>query len=168
MRYHNCEVITPALRRKNTLLFIFNSQSLLFLKINLMERLEFIGVVNSSLKEVGQCPLQEHEGAPQVLVSIDKKYQEALLGLKSGSRVLLLTWLHKANRETLTTKPRNDPNAATMGVFATRSPDRPNPIGIHLAEVLEINDGKLKISNLEVIDGTPIIDIKPILNNQLL
>jgi len=111
----------------------------------------------------------ENEGAPQVLVSINKEYQQAILGLSAGSKVLLFTWLHKANRNTLTTKPRNNPKAETKGVFATRSPDRPNPIGIHVAEILEItNGGEIIISNLEVIDGTPIIDIKPVLNNQML
>lgn len=131
-----------------------------------MDKLEFIGHISSPLKKIGDCPLQEDEGAPEVSIRISLKYQQALLGLRPGSKVLLLTWLHKANRETLTTKPRNNPNAPTTGVFATRSPDRPNPIGIHAVEVLAIAGGELKISNLEVIDGTPLIDIKPILNEQ--
>ena len=134
-----------------------------------MESIKFIGQVHSSLKEIGDCPLLENEGAPQALVSINKKYQQAISGLSAGSKVLLFTWLHKATRNTLTTKPRNNPDANTTGVFATRSPDRPNPIGIHVAEILEItNGGEIKISNLEVIDGTPVIDIKPVLNNQML
>jgi tRNA-Thr(GGU) m(6)t(6)A37 methyltransferase TsaA len=134
-----------------------------------MESIKFIGKIHSELKRIEECPLQENEDAPQVLVSIHKKYLRAILGLSAGSKILLFTWLHKANRNTLTTKPRNNPNANTTGVFATRSPDRPNPIGIHAAEILEItNDGKMKISNLEVIDGTPLIDIKPVLNNQRL
>ena len=133
-----------------------------------MESIKFIGQVHSPLKEIADCPLLENEGAPEVLVSIHKEYQQAILGLKAGSKVLLFTWLHKANRETLTTKPRNNPKANTTGVFATRSPDRPNPIGIHAAEILEITkDGRIRISNLEVLDGTPLIDIKPVLNNQV-
>ena len=133
-----------------------------------MNTIEFIGHISSPLKKLGDCPLQEHEGAPAVSISIDHKYEQALLGLEPGSKVVLLTWLHKSNRETLTTKPRNNPKAATTGVFATRSPDRPNPIGLHVVEVLAIAGGELKISNLEVIDGTPLIDIKPILDNQTL
>ena len=132
-----------------------------------MESVKFIGEVHSPLKEVGDCPLLENEGAPQVVVSIDKKYQGAILGLKAGCKVLLFTWLHKADRNVLTVKPRNNPSADTKGVFATRSQDRPNPIGIHEVEILEVtNNGELRISNLEVIDGTPLIDIKPVLNNQ--
>jgi tRNA-Thr(GGU) m(6)t(6)A37 methyltransferase TsaA len=86
-------------------------------------------------------------------------------GLKMGDKILLFTWLHKADRNTLTTKPRNNPKAKTRGVFATRSPDRPNPIGIHAAEILAISDsGEIRISHLEVIDGTPLVDIKPYLD----
>ncbi|HEV8284895.1 MAG TPA: tRNA (N6-threonylcarbamoyladenosine(37)-N6)-methyltransferase TrmO [Chitinophagaceae bacterium] len=127
-----------------------------------MKAIEFIGKIQSPLKRIEDCPLQENEGAPQVLVRINKKYQPAMLGLNAGDRVLLFTWLHEANRNTLTTKPRNNPKATATGVFATRSPDRPNPIGIHVVEILEILDNsKMRISNLEVIDGTPLIDIKP-------
>jgi tRNA-Thr(GGU) m(6)t(6)A37 methyltransferase TsaA len=144
------------------------SHYLAAIKFYTMESIKFIGKVHSPLKEIGDCPLLENEGAPAALVSIYQKYQQAILGLKVGSKVLLFTWLHLANRTALTTKPRNNPNANTTGVFATRSPDRPNPIGIHVAEVLEITNGEIKISNLEVIDGTPVIDIKPVLNNQML
>ncbi len=85
-------------------------------------------------------------------------------GLKTGDKIFVFTWLHKGDRNVLTTKPRNNPAAINKGVFATRSPDRPNPIGIHIAEILSVNDkGEIKISNLEVIDGTPLIDIKPYL-----
>lgn len=133
-----------------------------------MDSIKFIGLVQSPLKEVGDCPLQEHEGAPQVLITINKEYKEAISGLKAGSKVLLFTWMHKANRTILMVKPRNNPKAKTTGVFATRSPDRPNPIGIHVVEILEIiNASQLKISHLEVIDGTPLIDIKPFIENQV-
>jgi tRNA-Thr(GGU) m(6)t(6)A37 methyltransferase TsaA len=116
------------------------------------------------LKDIADCPLQEDEGAPQVSVQIYKEFRKALLGLNSGAKIILLTWLHKANRNELMTKPRNNPKAKTTGVFATRSPDRPNPIGMHVAEILDIGDkGEIKLSKLEVIDGTPVIDIKPYL-----
>jgi len=129
-----------------------------------MEGIKIIGTIHSPLKNIGDCPLQEREGAPQATIIIENDYLVAISGLQSGSKVLLLTWLHKADRTTLTTKPRNDPNAKTTGVFATRSPDRPNPIGLHVAEILEISkEGVITVSNLEVIDGTPLIDIKPII-----
>ncbi len=129
-----------------------------------MESIKFIGKIHSPLKEIGDCPLLENEGAPQVLVSIDEKYRAALSGLEVGNKIFLFTWLHKGDRNVLTTKPRNNPNAITKGVFATRSPDRPNPIGIHVAEILSIDEnGEINVSNMEVIDGTPLIDIKPYL-----
>jgi L-fuculose-phosphate aldolase len=132
-----------------------------------MEMIQFIGEVHSSLKEIGDCPLLESEGAPQAVVSIDEKFRQAISGLKAGQKVLLFTWLHCGDRNTLTTKPRNNPKANTVGVFATRSPDRPNPIGMHVVEIVEIADeGRIKVSQLEVVDGTPLIDIKPVLNNQ--
>ena len=127
-----------------------------------MDSIKFIGKIHSPLNDLSECPLQEDEDAPEVLVQINSEFRQAMLGLNAGSRVMLLTWLHKANRDTLTTKPRNNPKAKTIGVFATRSPDRPNPIGFHVAEILGITDnGEIKISNLEVINGTPLIDIKP-------
>lgn len=133
-----------------------------------MEVIQFVGEVHSPLKDIGDCPLLENEGAPQAVVSIDEKFRPAISGLKTGQKVLLFTWLHFGDRNTLTTKPRNNPNANTTGVFATRSPDRPNPIGMHVVEILAITDeGRIKVSHLEVIDGTPLIDIKQVLNNQI-
>lgn len=127
-----------------------------------MRSITFIGKIKSSLKDIKDCPLQESEGAPQASVFIYKKYLPGTSGLSAGDKIILFTWLHKGNRKTLTTKPRNDPNAKTRGVFATRSPDRPNPIGMHGAEILSITKaGEIRISNLEVINGTPLIDIKP-------
>jgi tRNA-Thr(GGU) m(6)t(6)A37 methyltransferase TsaA len=129
-----------------------------------MESLQFIGTVHTPLKQIGDCPLQESEGAPAGIIRIHEKYLQAISGLTRGSKVILITWLHQSDRNTLTTKPRNNPNAKTMGVFATRSPDRPNPIGLHEAEILSISpNGEIIVSNLEVLDGTPLIDIKPVL-----
>lgn len=126
-----------------------------------MDPLHFIGQVRSSLKSISDCPLQESEGAPEAVIEINKEYLPALTGLQAGATIVVLTWLHKGNRATLTTKPRNNPNARTTGVFATRSPDRPNPIGLHEAKVTGISgNGEITVSNLEVLDGTPVIDIK--------
>ncbi|HTE31090.1 MAG TPA: tRNA (N6-threonylcarbamoyladenosine(37)-N6)-methyltransferase TrmO [Chryseolinea sp.] len=130
----------------------------------MLESVTFIGHVQSTLKDIKDCPLQEQENAPQAIVTIHAPFLKAINGLHAGMKVLLLTWLHKADREVLTTKPRNNPKAALTGVFATRSPDRPNPIGLHVADILEItDDGRIQVSNLEVLDGTPLIDIKPVI-----
>jgi tRNA-Thr(GGU) m(6)t(6)A37 methyltransferase TsaA len=127
-----------------------------------MEAIKFVGEVRSPLKKLEDCPLQENEQAPQVIIKIYTEYRPAISGLNAGTKVFLFTWLHKGNRETLLTKPRNNPNARTTGIFATRSPDRPNPIGLHMAEILDITpEGEIKVSNLEVLDRTPVIDIKP-------
>jgi tRNA-Thr(GGU) m(6)t(6)A37 methyltransferase TsaA len=129
-----------------------------------MESLHFIGHIESTLKTMAECPLQESEGAPQAVVVIDKKYQPAILGLEKGSNIIVFTWLDKGVRETLVVRPRNNSKAAFKGVFATRSNDRPNPIGIHVTEILSINeDGRILVSNIEVLDGTPVIDIKPVI-----
>lgn len=129
-----------------------------------MESIKYIGYIQSPLKEIKHCPLQEDEGAPEVIIHIEKEFLPATSGLAAGAKIILLTWLHQADRTIMTTHPRNNPNAPTRGIFATRSPDRPNPIGLHETEILEITaDGKIRVSNLEVLDGTPLIDIKPVI-----
>ena len=128
-----------------------------------MAVLNFIGHVRSSLKDLNECPLQESEGAPQAALIIKKGYEQAMEGLTAGSRIILLTWLDKGARSVLSTKPRNNPNARTLGVFATRSPDRPNPIGLHETTILDIKNETITVSNLEVLDRTPLIDIKPVI-----
>lgn len=129
-----------------------------------MQSIQFIGKINTPFKNLKDCPLQESEGAPQATLVIEKEFLPAVSGLSVGSRIILLTWLDKSNRSTLTTKPRNNPNAKTTGVFATRSPDRPNPIGLHETEIISISPGgEIEVANLEVLDGTPLIDIKPVL-----
>src|SRR5689334_1490091 len=105
-----------------------------------MEAIKFIGKIQSSLKAISDCPLLENEGAPEAMLIIDEKYRIALLGLKAGHKIILFTWLHKGDRSVLTTKPRNNPHAPTTGVFATRSLDRPNPIGMHITEILSVNE----------------------------
>jgi tRNA-Thr(GGU) m(6)t(6)A37 methyltransferase TsaA len=128
-----------------------------------MDTLTFIGHVHSPLKDLNDCPRQENEGAPSVTLNIFPEYREALSGLHAGASIIVLTWLHRANRATLSTHPRNNPDAPLTGVFATRSPDRPNPIGMHTTTITSISeDGVLTLAHLEVLDGTPVVDIKPV------
>ena len=123
--------------------------------------LKAIGVVESTLVTLDQCPRQEDEGAPQAKIVIYDEYLEATSNIKDGDVLILLTWLDRADRNTLKTHPRNDPAAALTGVFSTRSPDRPNPIGLHEVTVISFeNKNTLIVSSLEVLDGTPVIDIK--------
>lgn len=107
------------------------------------------------------CPLQAGEGAPEATIEIFDEYQDAASHLRPGDHLVLLTWLDKAKRKTLKTHPRNDPKIELTGIFSTRSPDRPNPIGIHTVKVLaQVSKNKFKVSALEVLDGTPVLDIK--------
>jgi tRNA-Thr(GGU) m(6)t(6)A37 methyltransferase TsaA len=123
-----------------------------------------IGVVHSHLKRLEDCPLQESENAPQAILEIFPEYIKGIKDIKKGDQLLILTWLHKSDRTVVATHPRNDPAIPLTGVFSTRSPDRPNPIGLHAVEVVSILDaGMIKVSGLEVLDQTPLIDIKPIL-----
>jgi tRNA-Thr(GGU) m(6)t(6)A37 methyltransferase TsaA len=120
--------------------------------------------VHSSLTDPSLAPKQGHEGAPEARVEILPDYVEALDGIEAGDEIVLLTWFHRADREVLKVHPRDDPGNPLTGVFATRSADRPNPIGLHRVEVLEVEDGRwLTVRGLEAIDGTPVIDIKPVI-----
>ena len=126
--------------------------------------LKFIGKVESNLKKIEDCPLQESESAPPATLVIDPEFAEAMKDIKPGSEILLLTWMHMADRTVMTTKPRNNPAARLTGVFSTRSPDRPNPIGMHIVKVIAVPEkGTIKVSALEVLDQTPLIDIKPVI-----
>ena len=125
-------------------------------------QLRFIGIVRSELKEMEDCPRQENENAPEATVEIFNEFAEGCENIQEGNNIILLTWLHEADRSILKTRPRNNKNLPLTGVFSTRSPDRPNPIGIHITTVTSIISGNMfKVSNLEVLDGTPVIDIKP-------
>ncbi|MGZ4614417.1 MAG: tRNA (N6-threonylcarbamoyladenosine(37)-N6)-methyltransferase TrmO [Actinomycetes bacterium] len=119
-----------------------------------------IGVVSSPLRSRDDAPRQPDEGAPAAELVFDDQVTAALAGIEPGAVVELLTWLHQADRETLQTRPRGDATRALTGVFATRSPDRPNPIGLHTVTVIETGPGILKVAGLEAIDGTPVIDVK--------
>lgn len=119
-----------------------------------------IGVVRSPLRDLEAAPRQGDEGAPEAELVFDEEVGPALQGIEAGSVVVLLTWLHRGNRKTLQTRPRNDPTRPMTGVFATRSPDRPNPIGLHTVTVIEAGPRTLRVAGLEAIDGTPVIDVK--------
>jgi len=123
-----------------------------------------VGVVRSPLKDLADCPLQETEGAPEVTLEIDEGFVDGLANIQAGDRLILFTWLHKANRDVLKCYPRNEKSAPVVGVFSTRSPDRPNPIGMHVVGVVDkISPRKIKVYPLEVLDGTPVVDIKPVI-----
>jgi len=124
--------------------------------------LTFIGQVSSPLKKLEDCPRQESEQAPAAELIVFEPYLRAMQELEAGMEIIVLTWLHQANRETLVTKPRNNPKAPDTGIFATRSPDRPNPIGMHVVRIRSVEGNMLRLEALEVLDGTPVIDIKPV------
>jgi L-fuculose-phosphate aldolase len=123
-----------------------------------------IGYVHSTLKERSDAPLQGWEGGPNALLEILPAFIEGLDGIKPGEDIWIFTWLHESRRSVLKLHPRGDVLNPVTGVFATRSPDRPNPIGLHRANVLSVDgDGRLQVQDLEAIDGTPIVDIKPVI-----
>lgn len=127
------------------------------------DRLRPIGRVSSSLRTRADCPRQPDEDAPPATLLIDPDVRAAIAGLEVGSRIIVLTWLDLANRETLTNHPRGDAAREPKGVFATRSEDRPNPIGVHSTTVTSVDGARIEVAQLEAIDGTPILDIKPAL-----
>jgi tRNA-Thr(GGU) m(6)t(6)A37 methyltransferase TsaA len=123
-----------------------------------------IGIVRSSLRGVRDAPNQAFEGAPEARLEIDPAYVAALRRVTPGQDLILLTWLHQADRSVLQTHPRGDPNTPLTGVFATRSPDRPNPVGLHRVTVTAIEGPTiLRVRALEAIDGTPILDLKAVM-----
>jgi tRNA-Thr(GGU) m(6)t(6)A37 methyltransferase TsaA len=125
--------------------------------------LRVIGYVRSTLAARELAPRQGSEGAPRAVLELEPDVREGLRGITAGDELVLLTWLHQARRDVLMVHPRNEPAAPLQGVFATRSPDRPNPIGLHRVRVLDVNAEGLQVEPLEAIDGTPLVDIKPVL-----
>ena len=125
--------------------------------------LRVIGHVRSPLASRADAPRQGDEGAPAADLELVDAVAPALNGITAGDELLVLTWLHEGDRSTLTTRPRNDPDRPETGVFATRSPDRPNPIGLHRVTVLAVDGNRLHVARLEAIDGTPVVDLKPVL-----
>jgi len=131
-----------------------------------MDRFEIvpIGRVESPLVDRAQAPRQGDEGAPPAWLVFQSEVAEGLRDLHVGDQVIVLTWLDRAQRDVLTTRPRGDANRAEEGVFSTRSPDRPNPIGLHRVEILAIEGLRIKVSGLEALDQTPVVDLKPVLD----
>ena len=123
--------------------------------------LRAIGTVRSDLRDLAAAPMQGAEGAPEAWLDLDPSVLDALDGVRVGHRVIVITWLDRARRDVLRVHPRDDPARPLTGVFATRSPDRPNPIGLHPVEVLEVDGPRLRVAPLEAVDGTPVVDIKP-------
>jgi tRNA-Thr(GGU) m(6)t(6)A37 methyltransferase TsaA len=127
--------------------------------------LHAIGRVHSELRDRRGAPRQGTEGAPEARLEIFPEYADGLEGIAAGDALVVLTWLHEARRDVLRVHPRGEAARPLTGVFATRSPDRPNPVGLHRVTVLEVHARKwLRVRPLEAIDGTPIVDIKPALD----
>lgn len=128
-------------------------------------RVRPIGIVRSVLRRRRDCPKHSWLGAPEAWLQIDTEYLQALEGVEAGQEVIVLTWLHQSDRSVLRVHPGRDAANPICGVFHTRSPDRPNPIGLHRLRILEMPEpGRLRVYPLEVVDGTPVIDIKPVLS----
>ncbi len=125
--------------------------------------LRAIGSVSSSLVDPAAAPKQGDEGAPETTIEIAAEYESALGGIEADDELLVLTWLDRADRDVLTVHPRGDASRPEAGVFATRSPHRPNPIGLHRVRVVAIDRPRLRVADLEALDGTPVLDIKPVL-----
>lgn len=126
-------------------------------------QLQPVGWVESPLRDAATAPKQGDEGSPEAWIVFDPAVAEALQDVRAGEQLLVLTWLDRADRSVLRVHPRDDTSVPLHGVFSTRSPDRPNPIGLHPVEVVEVDGLRLRVRNLEALDGTPVIDVKPVL-----
>src|SRR5262249_13488062 len=122
-----------------------------------------IGWIRSTIQLRSEAPKQGSEGAPDAWLEISPRVADGLYGIVVGDELIVVTWLHQAKRDVLKVHPRSDRNRPLTGVFATRSPDRPNPLGLHPVTVREIAKNRLRIGPIEAIDGTPVVDIKPVL-----
>ena len=125
--------------------------------------IEPIGFICSELTGSEIAPHQGFEGAPEAWIEVNPTVAAGLEGIAAGTEIIVITWLHQADRCVLKVHPRGDQNIPLTGVFATRSPVRPNPIGLHRVKVLEIAGNRLRVGPIEAIDGTPVVDIKPVL-----
>jgi tRNA-Thr(GGU) m(6)t(6)A37 methyltransferase TsaA len=125
-----------------------------------------IGVVSSPLTDPAAAPKQGSEGAPDAWLVLDEGVADASRDLRPGDDVFVLTWLDRGRRDVLRVHPRGDLSSPERGVFSTRSPDRPNPIGLHRVEIVEVDGTRIRVRNLEAVDGTPLLDIKPVLRSE--
>jgi tRNA-Thr(GGU) m(6)t(6)A37 methyltransferase TsaA len=126
-----------------------------------------IGRVESTLTDPASAPKQGDEGAPDAWLVFEPAVIDALDGIRAGDEVILLTWLDRAQRDILAVHPRGDTSRAQQGVFSTRSQHRPNPIGLHRVEIVSIDGPRVRVRNLEAVDGTPIVDMKPVLSSDI-
>ena len=122
-----------------------------------------IGEVESPLTDPASAPKQGNEGAPDAWLVFELDVLDGLDGIRPGDQVIVLTWLDRARRDVLRVHPRDDVTNPEQGVFNTRSADRPNPIGLHEVEIVSIDGSRARVRNLEAVDGTPIVDVKPVL-----
>ena len=122
-----------------------------------------VGWVKSPLTEMVRAPRQADEGAPPAWLVFEAAIADAIRDLRPGTEILVLTWLDRADRSVLLTIPRGDPGNPMTGVFSTRSPDRPNPIGLHRVRVIAVDGLQVQVDHLEAVDGTPVIDVKAVL-----
>src|SRR4051812_42035215 len=127
-------------------------------------KVEPFGWVESPLADRADAPKQGDEGTPDAWLIIDERFRKGLVGMEAGAEVVVLTWLDRAERDVLLVDPRGDSATPLQGVFNTRSPDRPNPIGLHRVRILAIQGNRIHVSNLEALDRTPIVDLKPVLD----
>jgi tRNA-Thr(GGU) m(6)t(6)A37 methyltransferase TsaA len=128
-----------------------------------MDELIPIGTIESPLSDLAAAPKQGDEGAPEAWLALRPELAEGLDGIEPGDELIALTWLDRARRDVLRVHPRGDVTNPQQGVFNTRSPDRPNPIGLHLVEVVALDGPRVRVRNLEALDGTPLLDLKPVL-----
>jgi tRNA-Thr(GGU) m(6)t(6)A37 methyltransferase TsaA len=128
--------------------------------------LRTIGYLRSTLRDLEAAPRQGGEGAPDAWLEIEAVLATALRGIAAGDELIVITWLHRAKRDVLEVHPRGDPAVPLAGVFATRSPHRPNPLGLHRVTVREIAGSRLRVGPIEAIDGTPVVDVKIALDDQ--
>jgi tRNA-Thr(GGU) m(6)t(6)A37 methyltransferase TsaA len=126
-----------------------------------------IGRVESELTDRASAPKQGVEGAPDAWLVFEASVLDGLDGLEPDAEIIVLTWLHRAARDVLRVHPRDDPATPLRGVFNTRSADRPNPIGLHPVQVVSVDGPRVRVRNLEAVDGTPIVDVKPVLQRRL-
>ena len=129
--------------------------------------LKAIGRVESALTALESAPRQGDEGAPAAWLVFEEEMRDGLMNLRVGDAVIVLTWLDRARRDVLSVHPRGDPSRPLEGVFSTRSPHRPNPIGLHRVQIIAVDALRVQVDHLEAVDGTPIVDLKPVLDEDV-